>query len=161
MSDTVFIHNDPDQYHDSELTLHDCIAEKIQHQDGVLRFLFPDGFWITPNHKANNLDKTVKTDASQVEFLVDDINDIRIHVYTRTIFKNTKVEFWDAGDLIDAVNCGKCTIEFIYQYRNYFEKMWRCALHFKKKPYYRECQLYIPETRTIFRWNNLLPDHEW
>ena len=161
MSNIVFTHNDPDHYHDSELTLHDCIAEKILYKDGVLQFSFPDGFWVTPNHNKNDLGKTVKTDASQVDFLVDDINDIEIHVYTRTIFKNTKVEFWDAGDLINAINCGKCTIEFIYQYRNFFEQMWRCALHFERKPYYRECQLYIPETKATYRWNNLLSDREW
>ena len=161
MSDTLFTHNDPDHYHDRELTLHDCEAHKILYKDGVLHFCFADGFWVTPNHEENDLDKTVKTDASQVDFSIDDINDIGIDVYSRNIFKKTKVEFWDAKKLIDAVNSGKCTIEFIYQYRTYFEQMWRCALRFKKKPYYRECQLHLPGAKATYRWNNLRPDREW
>ena len=161
MFDTLFTHNDPDSYHDRELTLHDCEAQKILYKDGVLCFCFADGFWVTPNHEANTLGKTVRTDTSQVKFSIDDINDIDIHVYTQNIFKETIVEYWDANKLIDAVNSGECTIEFIYQYRTYFEQMWRCALRFKKKPYYRECQLYIPGTKATYQWNNLRPDHEW
>lgn len=161
MFDTLFTHNDPDYYHDEELTLHDCVAQKILYKDGILCFCFADGFWITPNHEANDLDKTVKTDASQVDFCIDGINDINIHVYTRNTFKQTKVEFWDAENLIDAVNSGKCTIEFVYQYRTYFEQMWKCVLHFKKKPYYRDCQLHIPNTKATYRWNNLLPNRAW
>ena len=162
MLDTVFAHNDPDHYHDSELSLHDCVAEKITHRDGILRFYFADGFWVTPQHEANDSDKTVRTDASQVDFSIDDIRDIIIHVYTRrNISEKTVVEFWDADKLIDAVNSGKCSIEFIYQYRTFFEQMWRCALHFKEEPHYRECQLHIPGANATYRWNTLLTDREW
>ena len=161
MSDALFSHNDPDHYHDRELTLHDCVAEKILYKDGVLQFYFSDGFWVTPHHEENGLDRTVRTDVSQVDFCIDNINDISINVYTQTIFKKTIVEFWDANDLIAAVNSGKCTIEFIYQYRTYFEQVWRCALHFKKRPYYRECQLHLSGGKATYRWNNLLPDREW
>ena len=160
MFDTLFVHNDPDYYHDRELTLHDCAAEKIIYKDGILHFCFADGFWVTPHHEENGLGKTVRTDVSQVDFSMGDINDISIDVYTRTIFKKTIVEFWDANDLIAAVNSGKCTLEFIYQYRTYFEQMWRCALHFKKRPYYRECQLHLPGAKATYRWNNLPPDRE-
>ena len=161
MFDAVFTHNDPDHYHDRELTLHDCVAKKILHKNGILSFYFEDGFWVTPNHEENCLNKTVRTDAAQVDFCFDDINDIDIHVYTRNIFKKTKVEFWDANNLIDAVNSGKCTIEFIFQYRTYFEQMWSCILHFKKKPYLSECQLHLPEAKATYRWNNLRPNREW
>lgn len=161
MFDTVFTHNDPDHYHDEKLLLHDCTAEKILYKDGVLRLYFPEGFWVTPNHEESGLDKTVRTDAAQVDFCVKDINDISIHVYTRTAFKRTMVTYWNAGDLIDAVNSGKCTIEFIYQYRTYFEQMWRCDLCFQKRPYCGECQLHIPGAKATYRWNHLRPECEW
>lgn len=83
MSDDTFKHNDPDDYHDRELILHDCIAGKILYINRMLRFCFSDGFWITPSHKANDLDKTVRTDAAQVDFHVDDINDVGVYVYTQ------------------------------------------------------------------------------
>ena len=161
MSDTIFAHNDPDNCHDKELTLHDCVADKITYKSGVLEFFFSDGFWIVPCHGENDLGKTVRTDASQVAFHIDNIEDVDIQVYTRNFFKKTKVEFWSANDLLDVVNSGKCTIEFIYQYRASFEQMWLCALNFKKKPYYKECYLHLPGATATYKWNNLLPNREW
>lgn len=161
MSDAVFKHNDPDCYHDKELTLHDCVAENVVHKDSVLSFHFSDGFWIMPQHEANSFDKTIRTDAAQVDFYMEDINDVSIEVHVRNIFRSTKVEFWNAEDLLHAINNGKLTIEFLYQYRTYFEQMWRCVLCSKKKPYYRECYLHIPGADAIYRWNDLLPHREW
>ena len=160
MSDATFKHNDPDDYHERELILHDCIAEKILCTNEMLRFCFSGGFWVTPFHKANDLNKTVRTDAAQVDFHVDEINDVGVYVYAKTFFKKTMVEYWTLKDLVDAVNSGKCTLEFIYKYRTYFEHMWLCALSSKKKPYYRECQLHIPGAAATYRWNELLPDRE-
>ena len=161
MLNMQFAHNDPDDFHERELTLHDCVAEKIVFENNTIRFFFPDGFWVTPNHDANDSDNTVRTDTAQVDFCVEDINDIGIWVFTRTIFRKTVVEFWDVKKLADAVNSGKCTIEFLYQYRNFFEQMWRCELHFNKKPYHAECQLYLPKSEATYRWNNLRFDRQW
>ena len=159
-----FMHNDPDVYHDKELTLHDCVAEKILFENGILRFDLPDGFWVTPYHKENKCEKTVRTGASAVEFTVKDVEDITVWVFTRSTrrwSRKTSVEIWSVEKLISAVNSGKCTLEFITQYRNRFEQMWHCAVNSKKKPYYSECLLHLPETEATFRWNELCPSREW
>ncbi len=161
MLENEFKHNDEDSCHDNTLTLHDCIANKIAFKDSTLRFTLSDGFWITSNHNDNNLGKTVRTDAAIVDFHIDDINDITIHVFTKNIFKKTNVESWDMNELMEDINNGKISIEFITQYRTHFEQLWRCAIRSKKKPYYRECQLHLPETKAIFRWNNLRAECEW
>ena len=158
----IFKHNDADDSHDKVLTLHDCIAEKVSYTDGVLRFFLPDGFWITPTHKGNDLGKVVKTDSAVVDFRIANIDDIVVRVFTRNRFtRRTKVEIWEMRDLMESVNSGEYKIEFIYQYRTYFEQMWQCAIHSRKKLYYRECQLHLPDTEAVFRWNELRPDHEW
>ncbi|MDD6886877.1 MAG: hypothetical protein PUE41_00165 [bacterium] len=159
-----FIHKDPDEFHDKELTLHDCIADSISYENGILRFCLPDGFWITPHHKENDCGKTVRTDASAVDFTIEDIDDITVEVFTRNAWmfsKRTSVEIGDMEQLISAVNSGKCTIEFIAQYRSCFEQMWCCAIRSEKKPCYRTCQLHLPNTRAAFYWNNLCLDREW
>ena len=164
MVNNNFKHTDPDDFHGKELTLHDCISDKISFKDNILRFYLPDGFWITPHHKQNSSEKTVRTDASVVDFSVEDIGDIIVRVFTRHRwlgFRNTSVELWDMGRLISKVNSGKCTIEFIMQYKSHYEQMWHCAIRSKKKPYYRECQLHIPNTDATFHWNNLCLDREW
>lgn len=159
-----FIHNDPDVFHDKELTLHDCIADKISFENGLLRFSLPDGIWVTPHHKENEFKKTVRTGPSMVEFTVKDIDDITVRVFTKNTWcwsRKTSAEIWHMEQLVSAVNSGKCTMEFITQYRTGFEQMWHCVIHSKKKPYYRECQLYLPETEATFCWNNLRPDCDW
>ena len=159
-----FKHRDPDAFHDKELTLHDCVAEHVSWADGILRFRFPDGFWITPNHKENHCDKVVRTDASVVDFSTEDIDDITVRVFTGNACwgsRKTTVETWHMEQLISAVNSGNCTIEFITQYRSYYEQLWHCTIRSRKKPYYRECHLHLPNTRAVFCWNNLCPDRQW
>ncbi len=160
MSDYEFKHKDEDSSHDDSLSLHDCVAEKIEVFDGCLRFVMPDGFWITPKHKCNNTKYILKTDASVVDFRIDDIDDIIVRVFTRGVNnRKTNVEFWKIIDLIRGVNNGDYSIEFVYQYRSYFEQMWYCAIHSKKKPYYKECQLHIPQTEAVYRWDDLRPEY--
>ena len=159
-----FKHVDPDVFHDKELTLHDCIADKISCENNTLHFCLPDGFWITPHHKENSFEKTVRTDASVVNFTLEDIDEITVRVFTRRTWcwsKKTRVENWHIEQLIAAINSGKCTLEFVTQYRCHYEQMWHCVIYSKKKPYYRECQLYLPKAEATFFWNDLRPDHEW
>lgn len=78
-----FNHIDPDEFHGKELTLHDCIANNITYKNNTLRFYLPDGFWVTTHHKANLSGKVVRTDASAVDFSIDDIYDIILRVFTR------------------------------------------------------------------------------
>jgi len=159
-----FKYIDPDEFHGKELTLHDCVADHISYVNGILRFRFPDGFWVTPHHEKNSSEKTVRTDASVVDFSTEDIDDITVRVFTRNACcwsRKTIMEIWPMEQLISAVNSGKCTIEFVTQYRSYYEQMWYCVIHSKKKPYYMECHLHLPKAKGIFRWNDLRPEREW
>ena len=135
-----FKHIDPDEYHGKELTLHDCIADQILFENDALHFRLPEGFWITPHHKENAVGKTVRTDASTVSFSVGDIEEITVRVFTRNTWcwsKKMRVENWHMEQLIASVNSGKCTLEFITQYRTHYEQMWHCVIHSGKKPYYK------------------------
>jgi len=159
-----FNHIDPDEFHGKELTLHDCIANNITYKSSTLRFYLPDGFWVTTHHNANLSGKVIRTDASIVAFSIEDIGDIIIRVFTihRWLwFRKTSVKIWNMEQLIAFVNSGNCTVEFITQYRTDGEQMWNCAIHSNKKPYYRECQLHLPNTAATFYWNNLCLDREW
>jgi hypothetical protein len=82
MTNETYKNVDPDMFHGRELTLHDCIADKILFENNILRFFLPDGFWVTPHHKANSSEKVVRTDASAVDFSIEDIDDIIVRVFT-------------------------------------------------------------------------------
>ena len=157
MFNKKFIHNDPDIFHGHELTLHDCETDKILFKNGILYFNLPDGFWVTPEHKANEYKKVVRTGPAIVKFTINDIDDIHIRMFTQ----KTKVKIWNMEQLINAVNSGKYLLEFITQYRAHAEQMWLCDITSKRKPYYKECQLYLPETEASFHWNELRPEREW
>ena len=164
MACDTFLHRDPDGFHGKELTLHDCTADHISLEDSVLCFQLPDGLWVTTHHGDNISGKVVRTDAAAVKFAVKDPNDITLQVFTRhrcLFFRWTTVESWDISRLISSVNNRKCTFEFITQYRSHYEQLWHCAIHSKKKPYYQECHLYLPQTQAAFYWNNLRPDCPW
>ena len=157
-----FVHNDPDVFHEKELSLHDCVADQIVFENGVLYFHLPDGLWVTPHHRGNTCEKVVRSGEALVKFSVQDIDDITVDVLTRNPWtRKTNVEFGDMEQLISAINSGKSTIEFIAQYRTHFEQLWRCAIKSKKKTYYRECQLHLPKTEATFCWNELRPEYEW
>ena len=161
MFEATFKHSETDACHDKTLSLHDCVADKVCFSDNTLRFYLPDGFWVTPNQKESHCDKVVRTNASAVDFSLKNIDDAYVRVFNRNIFKKTYTDIWEINKLVSTINNGECSIEFIYQYRTYFEQMWHCVIHSKKKPYYRECQLHLPETEATFFWNDLRPDREW
>lgn len=155
-----FKHIDPDTFHDNEITLHDCTADKISFEKAGLCFYLPDGFWVTPHHKENTTGKIVRTTASAVYFSIEDIDDIIVRVFIRNSRK-TRVEYRRMEQLMADVNNKKYTLEFITQYRSSYDQMWHCAIHSGKKPYYMECQLHLPGTQATFFWNDLRPDSKW
>ena len=159
-----FKHVDPDVFHGRELSLHDCIADQIVFEDNTLRFFMPDGIWVTQRHPGNDSQKVVRTDAAAVSFYVEELDDIILRVFTRNKWcwaGKTIVEIWEMDRLIACVNSGKCILEFITQYRTYGEQMWHCAIRSNRKPYYRECQIYLPGTDATYYWNDICPDREW
>ena len=164
MANDVFKNIDPDEFHGEELSLHDCVANRISVEKNAMRFYLPDGFWVTPEHNANTCGKVVRTDASAVEFSVEDTDDITARVFTDRRFfgfKKTSAEIWNLAQLISAVNDQKCTFEFVSQYRSCHEQLWYCVIHSGKKPYYRECYLHLPVAKASFYWNKLCLDSEW
>ena len=64
-----FIHCDTNEMY---ITLHDCKVTRAYLRDGILGFDFEDGFWISPDHPHSNFTQLVKTDASKVEYLLED-----------------------------------------------------------------------------------------
>ena len=77
----MYLHSDNDEF----ISLHDCHATKIFFENGILTFVFPDGFWIVPGHPENVTDKTNRTDAAQVQFILEtgDEYDVDCYVFDK------------------------------------------------------------------------------
>lgn len=72
------------------ITLHDCYSQKIILKDNILSFYFENGFWIKPGHKYNNLNETVRTDGTRVDFFLrnDCFDELTVFVFQKNLFRN-------------------------------------------------------------------------
>lgn len=160
MQSENYIHIEKD---DSYISLHDCYANRICLQSNILSFCFDNGFWIMPEHEFSDVQKTVRTDKSKVDFCFEDTDteDVSVYIYRNNIFRKTVREEISLDKLVRLVNEKNYRLEFLYQYKGYNELIFECMLWFDKKPYNYECQLKIPTSKVIYNWNNLCKDKKW
>lgn len=155
----MFKHCDSD---DSHITLHDCFAEQIKFEDGILSFTFPDGFWVTAQHSQNHSNTIVRTDSSQVDFQIidEEIDGIEIYVFRKDRKKIIRDD-WEPLNFINAVNAGDFRVEFITQYESYQSYLFKCWVWFDKAPYHSECEIILCSEKVLYRWNELRYDCPW
>ncbi len=145
-----------------QLTLHDCTSTDASLCEGVLSFLFDEGFWIASFHPENRIGKTVRTDASRVNYYLRRgiAEDCIVYVFRRH-FKATVRKEISIEELISQIQRRKCAIEFLYQYADENARIIKCALHYPKRPYYEECQIELYVEKEEYLWNELREDCYW
>ena len=145
------------------LSLHDCVAGHAYFENGVLGFTFDDGFWVSPDHPDSPLSDMVRTDASWVEYTLEDGGDydVTVYVFRKNRRKTTVRIEWTVQELVDNINSGVCRLEFLYQYLGYHSRIVECELKFDKPPYRQECVMKISAPEVCYYWNNLLEDRVW
>lgn len=150
-------------FDDRNISLHDCKAEKMSFDNGVLSFVFPDGFWALQQHPCNESGNAVRTDMSQADFNIidEEIDGIGIYIFRKKGVKKAIREEWEAADFIKAVNCGDYRVEFITQYKSYQSLLFKCWVWFNKAPYHRECEIVLHTEKAAYRWNSLRYDCRW
>lgn len=148
---------------DSCITLHDCVAEKMNFDNGVLSFLFPHGFWITQQHPKNESDNIVRTDASKVDFQIidEEIDGICIYVFRKNKKGKLIREEWEMINFINAVNNGDFRVEFITQYKSFQSVLFKCWVWFDRSPYHSECEIILHTEKAAYQWKHLRYDCVW
>lgn len=142
------------------ISLHDCRAEKATFENGIVTFYFPeDGFWILSEHEANSAVEAVRTDASEVRFHLlyeDEADDFHCYVFDKKSERKAVRKQWTLSDLVSAINSGKYQLEFLYRYAGgYKELVFYCEICQDKKPYRRECQLWLSVQDVTYCWNDV------
>ncbi len=148
---------------DSYISLHDCRATKMKFENGILSFIFPDGIWITRQHMKNESEHIVRTDLAQVNVSILDkeIDGISIYIFRKNRKGKVIREEWEAGNFIDAVNCGAFSVEFITQYKSFQSMLFKCWVWFEQKPYHFECEIILHCDKAEYCWNELRYDCVW
>ena len=108
--------------------LHDCRADRIEYEDGVLSFYFPDGIFCEdygtdwPN-----------TGSAAVEYIVYPKLGVHMDLYekdgARTVLETIRAE-----DLIEQVNSGAWKLEFLYRYDGGWSLMYLCNVLRQDRP---------------------------
>lgn len=144
----------------SLFSLHDCRAEKMTYESGVLSFCFPDGFWITRDHPLNTTGKTVKTGPSEVKYRIldEDIDGADIYVFTEKKRRNALRVSWEPENFLSAVNGGAFQVEFITEYRSYQSILHKCWIWFQQGSRYKECEMILHTDSSRYCWNGLQKD---
>lgn len=141
------------------ISLHDSKAEKAIFENGILTFCFPkDGFWVLPDHEENPTGEPVRTDASEVRFhlLYEEEDDCCCYVFDKKSERKAVRKEWTILELVSALNSGEYQLEFLYRYEGgYKEQIFACEFCQKKKPYHRECQLWLSVRDVTYCWNEL------
>lgn len=142
------------------ISLHDCKAEKATFEKGILTFYFPeDGFWICSDHEENSTGEAVRTDASEVRFhlLYEAEDESQCYVFDKKSERKSVRKEWTISELVSAINSGKYQLEFLYRYAGgYKELVFTCEICQKKKPYRRECQLWLSVQDVTYCWNEMV-----
>ncbi len=142
------------------ISLHDCKAEKATFEKGILTFYFPeDGFWICSDHEENSTGEAVRTDASEVRFhlLYETEEESQCYVFDKKSERKSVRKEWTISELVSAINSGKYQLEFLYRYAGGYKGLvFYCEICQKKKPYRRECQLWLSVQDVTYCWNEMV-----
>ncbi len=142
------------------ISLHDCKAEKATFEKGILTFYFPeDGFWICSDHEENSTGEAVRTDASEVRFhlLYETEDESQCYVFDKKSERKSVRKEWTISKLVSAINGGKYQLEFLYRYAGGYKGLvFYCEICQKKKPYRRECQLWLSVQDVTYCWNEMV-----
>lgn len=156
----IYQHCDLD---DNYICLHDCHAEKMAFDDGVLSFIFPEGFWVFPEHPLNHSDNTVRTNSSQADFQILDkeIDGISVYVFQKNRRGKVIRVDWEPENFINAVNAGDFRVEFLTRFKSYQFYLFKCWVWYDKSPYHLECEILLHSENVSYCWNELRYDRRW
>lgn len=156
MPEIKFAHCDNNNS-DEFISTHDRISDKVYLEDGVLTFEFKEGFLVSPNHPSNDTNALAQTDLSILEFVLHrgESFDAFVYVFKRDIFKRVIRKTYTIEKLIEMVNKGECTIQFLAFYSDINSKIVKAILRFAKKDWC-ECELNIHSSKINYLWNNIV-----
>jgi len=147
-----------DRNEGDDISLHDCRATKIVINDGILSFVFKEGFWVS-EHNRNNFNKKLSyTDESEVRFKTlyrDMESNITIYVFTDMKDENKIIRELIPFDTFAKWINGGMELEFLYSYKGYQSFIFECWLWSDEEPCHKECVMIISANEITYYWNTL------
>ncbi len=148
---------------DGRISIHDCIAEHMTVEKGVLTFAFPDGIGVCPNHPDNPADTPVYTGSARIELELpsDDPAWLKIQSSRHLLGAWSLTKEWKTEDFMKALNVGKFRLEFISWHWDFNNPVFQCALHSMRRPWYQNCILEVAARNVICHWETMNFNRVW
>ena len=147
-----------DRNENDDISLHDCRATKIKINDGMVSFVFKEGFWVSARNRNNFNKKLSYTDEEEMRCgtLYGDIeSDITVYVFTDTREENKAIRERIPFDIFAEQINGGMELEFLYSYKGYQTSIFECCLWFDEAPYHKECVMILSAKEITYNWNTL------
>jgi len=152
-----------DRNENDDISLHDCRATKIVVKNGVLSFIFKEGFWVSEFNRNNYHKKLSFTDEAEVKIKTLYRNmesSITIYVFTDTEDENKAIREWIPFDRFAEQINGGMELEFLYSYKGCQSFIFECWLWFDEEPYHKECVMMISASEITYHWNKIFPTRD-
>lgn len=142
----------------SGFSLHDCRATKIETRKNDLVFTFENGFWIIPETPETPVCAT-DTAATVFHMGLNGIAEPEVCVYEEKTcgIVCRELRFADFAALIN----NGAAFEFVNQYFNFAEVLFRGYFHTEDNPGGCRCDLRMELAGMDFYWNRINPERRW
>lgn len=128
--------------------LHDCRTNCIQYNNNVMKFEFPEGYYLLNGKEPRQTGKA----EMQCHILDEEIDGISVYIYRNKSFGKVIREDW-SDNFLSAVNGGTFEFEFVTAYRSYQHILFKGYVWFDKAPYHMECEIELHTDKIFYRWN--------
>lgn len=152
--------------------LHDCIATEIRQNGSELSLFFPDGFWILADDPQNPYGDTLHRTGPSAAVVsmgypkaeADAENAVSAELFHRYRFCRsaviTTVSLPKTASLIEKVNSGRWSLEFVEKYPCY-DRGYVILCYFRTGKDSRQCYLNLECSKICFYWNEVLEHRIW
>ncbi len=152
--------------------LHDCIATEIRQNGSELSLFFPDGFWLLPDDPKNPYGDTLHRTGPSAAVVsmgypkaeADAEKAVRAELFHQHCFCRgigfTTVSFPKINTLIQKINTGRWSLEFVEKYPCY-GRGYVVLCYFRTGKDMRQCYLNLDCRKIRFYWNEVSEDRFW
>ena len=145
MNNNTYNHTD---FSGDFISLHECSANEISYENGVLSLNFNDGIRLKEKHHASKLCK--HTGKARVDFAVAAAP--AIFIFKKNLFgKLTKKEL-TVDALAELVNGNNTTLEILGTYHSDNGTLIKCWAKDKKSDKVSECHIELAPSKTTYYW---------
>ncbi len=145
------------------ISIHDCIAQRMTLEKGILTFHFPEGIWVIPGHPSNPTENMVRTGPArmELELLSDDPTWLKVQSSRHLSGPWSLTKEWKTEAFLEALNAGKFRLEFISWHWDFHNPLFQCALHSDRRPWYQNCTLEVTARNVVCHWETMNFNRVW